>query len=266
MKLLRRILIGAVRVVLMLAIVLAGIYFVAPVALSFYAAKKAPDIVRVVPTELKDHSVSQAPATKLSYLGHDFELPWTDLDDSKTVLYPKEKPEKTRVVLTFRSGLRVMVTSIRPREYADEFATDYKMSTRTFEAVFGPGTATSDYVFAKNIYEVTPASMHYWTLSQGVRYRDMMRLLIKSVMPAKEADTGIFRVQNLDYKGFQQGNPNIRQNRILVNLFSDGGEIEIVFLLKDYDSQIVTQPEINRVIQSLKASSSVPAIPQVAKR
>lgn len=263
MKLLRRIL---VTVVVTLTVIFAFIYWIGPVALSFYAVRKAPPVINVVPVDLKDSSVSQAPGTRLSYLGHDFEVPWIDLDDSKTVLYPKEKPDKTRVILTFRSGLRVMVTSIRPREFANGFATDYKMSTPTFEAVFGQGTATSDYVFAKNIHEVTPASMHYWTLSQGVRYRDMMRLLIKSVMPAKEADTGIFRVQNLDYKGFQQGNPNIRQNRILVNLFSDGGEIEIVFLLKDYDSQIVTQPEINRVIQSLKASSSVPAIPQVAKR
>ena len=263
MRLLRRIL---VTVLITIAVIFCGIYVIGPIALSFYEVRKAPAIVRVVPVDLKDSSVSQAPGAKLSYLGHDFEVPWTDLDDSKTVLYPKDKPEKNRVVLTFRSGLKVMMTSIRPREYAVEFATDFKMSARTFEAVFGQGVATSDYTFAKNIYEFTPASMHHWSLLQGVQYRDQMRLLIKSIMPVKEADSGIFRVQNIDYKGFQQGDPNTRQNRILVNLYADAGEIEIAFFLKDYNSKLVTQPEINRVIQSLKAYTAVPAAPQVAKR
>ena len=263
MRLLRRILVTAV---VTLTVIFVFIYWIGPVALSFYAVRKAPAVFKVVPVDLKDFSVSQAPGTKLSYLGHDFEVPWTDLDDSKTVLYPKDKPEKTRVVLTFRSGLRVMVTSIRPREYADGFATDFKMPARSFESVFGPGTATSDYVFAKNIYEFTPASMHYWSLSTTVHYREQAHLIIKSMMLVLEADTGIFRVQNIDYKGFQQGDPNVRTGRILVNLYSDAGEIEIAFLLKDYHSMPLKQSEINRVIQSLKAYTTVPAAPQVAKR
>ena len=44
----------------------------APVALSFYAAKEAPGVKRVVPTELKDNSVSGAPGQKLSYFGYEF--------------------------------------------------------------------------------------------------------------------------------------------------------------------------------------------------
>jgi hypothetical protein len=49
MKLLRRILIS---VVITVAGILAGIYWIAPIALSFYTARAVPDVARVVPTEL----------------------------------------------------------------------------------------------------------------------------------------------------------------------------------------------------------------------
>jgi len=115
-RLLRRILIT---VVITLAVILVGVYWVAPVALSFYAARKAPAVARIVPTDLKDISVSQAPGAKLSYVGYEFEVRWSDLDETQTKLYPTDKPEKTRVDLHFRSGLRVWVTAIPPRSWPD---------------------------------------------------------------------------------------------------------------------------------------------------
>lgn len=115
MRLVRRIL---VTTVVTLGVILACVYWIGPIGLSFYAARKALPVARIVPTDLKDHSVSQALGTKLSYLGYEFEVPWSDLDETKTVLYPKDKPEKTRVVLAFRSGLRLMVMAVPPREFA----------------------------------------------------------------------------------------------------------------------------------------------------
>jgi hypothetical protein len=250
MKLFRRIL---TTVVITLAIIFVCVCWIAPVVLSFYAARKVPPIARLVPTDLKDHSISQAPGTKLAYFGYEFEVPWSDLDETKTTLYPKDKPEKTRVVLTFRSGLRLWVSSVPVREFAKEFAMDFKMPAQSFEAVFGRGTATSDYTFVRNVYEFTPAKMHYWSLSTGLHYREQQVLIIKSIMTVKAADTGIFYVQNLDYKGFQQGDPQVSHDRLVLDLYSDEDHIEVVFLQKDYHAATgITQPEINRIIQSLR--------------
>jgi hypothetical protein len=230
----------------------------APVALSFYAARAVPSIAGVVPTDLTDHSVSQAPGVRLSYIGYDFEIPWNDLDESKTEQYPKDKPNKTRVVLTFRSGLRLMVTAVPPREFAGEFATDFKMSPQQFEVVFGQGAATSDYTFVRNVYEFCPKKMHYWALSSGVHYREQIEMMIKSIMPTKSAETGIFYVQNQQYKGFQQGNPQVHQGTLLVSLYANDGSVEIMIAPKNYSNPAgITQPEINRIIQSLhKAAPS----------
>jgi hypothetical protein len=249
------------RIVITLALTLAAVFacvgWIAPVALSFYAAKEAPAVARVVPTDLKDQSVSQTPGTRLSYVGYEFEVPWSDLDKTKTAQYPKDKPNKTRVVLTFRSGLRLMVTAVPAGEWVQEFTRgDFRMPRQTFEAVFGHQAAASDYNFVKALYGFTPDKMHYWALSTGVHYREQVVLLIKSTAPSKPAETGIFNVRNQAYKGFQQGDPQIRQDNLLVNLYSDEGSVEIMFLQKAYHNPAgVTQPEINRIVQSLHQAS-----------
>ena len=257
MRLVRRIL---VTVAIVFAVILASACWIAPVALSFYAAKKAPAIARVVPTDVKDQTTSQGPGMKLSYFGYEFEVPWNDLDEAKTTLYPKDKPEKTRVVLGFRSGLQLIVTAVPAREFANEFATDFKMPTQQFEAVFGQGTATSDYNFVRNVYEFTPAKMHYWSLSTGVHDREQAVLIVKSLMPAKAAETGIFYVQNKDYHGFQQGDPKHRQDSLVLDLYSEDNHFEVILLQKNYHHATgVTQSEINRVIQSLRRTTPTEA-------
>jgi hypothetical protein len=253
MKLLRRIL---VTVAITFAVIFVAVYWIGPIALSFYAARKALPVARIVPTELKDHSVSPAPGTKLSYLGYEFEIPWDDLDESKTQTYPEDKPTKTRAVLAFRSGLRVMVSAIPPREMADGFTTGDlgfgKMPPQAVELLFGHGAATSDYTFVNNVYEFTPDKMHHWSLSDRLHARETILLTVKSIMPSASAETGIFRVQNQDYKGFQQGNPVKHPHRIVLTLYSEDGGVEFVFSDHDYrNSAKVTQPEINRIVESL---------------
>ena len=250
MKLARRILITAICTVA--AIVLA-VRVVLPVVLSYAAARQALPVAKIVPTELEDHSVSQALGRRVSCVGYEFEIPWDDLDDSKTVLYPKDKPTKTRAVLSFHSGLRLMVTAIPPREMADEFTKeDFKMPPQEIETVFGRGASTSDYIFVNNVYEFTPAKVHHWSLSTPLQAREMILLTVKSIMPVGSAETGIFRVRNESLKGFQQGSALKQQNRLVVTLYSEDGAVEVIFFQDKYGSAAgVTQPEINRIIQSL---------------
>jgi hypothetical protein len=71
-------------------------------------ARRAP-VVRETPHILSDLSLSKTPGRRLSYFGYDFEVPWDDLDESKTKLYP------TRVVLVFRSGKAMIFSTAPPR-------------------------------------------------------------------------------------------------------------------------------------------------------
>ena len=261
MKLLRRILLTAF---IILAVIFVGVQWIAPVTLSFYAARKAPPVARVVPADLKDKSVSETPGKKLSYFGYEFEVPWSDLEETQTKLYPKDKPNKTRVDLHFRSGLRVLVTAIPPRSWATELSTDFNVHPQRVESSFGK----SDYSFVKTLYEFTPEKMNHWSLSLRVHDREEFLLLVKSIALPRSAETGIFNLQNQSYKGFQDGNPQVRQDEIVVHLFSDEDSVEMIFLQKDYQNPTgVSQTEINRIVQSLhKATQVGAAVSQMAKR
>jgi hypothetical protein len=265
MRLLRRILIT---VAVTLTVIFVGVGWVAPVALSLYAAKKVPPVARIVPTDLKDKSVSEIPGTKLAYFGYEFEVPWGDLDETQTKLLPADKPHKTAVDLHFRSGLRLWVTALPAHEWLNASDCCVKGAVHTVASVFGQEVIRSDYNFVKAVYEFTPNKMHYWALSPRVHYSEQGVLVVKSIMPVKAAETGIFNVQNQSQKGFQQGNPQVRPDRILVNLYADDGSVEITFLQKDYkNSAGVTQPEINRIVQSLrKAPQNESTAPRIAQR
>jgi len=69
--------------------------------------------------------------------------------------------------------------------------------------------------------------MHHWVFNKGPVHRDEFLLILKSIAPAKGADSGIFYIHNQSYQRFQQGNCQVRQDRITVVLYSDEGAVEI---------------------------------------
>ncbi len=248
MRLLIRIL---TTVIITLGVIAFGAFWVAPVALSFDAARKAPPVARVVPTGLKDLSVSQVPGTKVSYVGYEFEVPWNDLEETRTRSVPKDNPYM--VGLVFRSGLHLIVSASPPRMLPKEFAREWKLSPQQLESVFGRGVSQSEYSFLENLYEFTPDKMHRWALTPSVHYREQMLLMLKTTfLSGFSADTGIFNIQNRSYRGFQLGDPQAHPRRLAVQLYSDDGAIELTFGGNGREPFAVTQPELNRIVQSLR--------------
>jgi hypothetical protein len=237
MKLLRRTLVTIVLIV-------AALCWISP-ALVVYFAKTAPAVTRIVPTELKDVSTSLAPGRKLSYFGYEFEAPWSDLDESKTQIFPENKDHMQTVWVGFRSGLNLFAV-ITPRE-----------------------RAAPDYAFLKRAYEITPDQVHYWPLIEGWGYRDAHLLLAKWAFlqgigdpggGSNPAVTGIFNLHTQRYNGFQYGDPQGRPDVLELRVYSDDSIVDIKFLQGGYDEPTgITQPEINRIVQSLRKTAS--AIP-----
>ncbi len=250
----RKLLRIVVIVVATLAVIAAGVQWVGPIVFSMWAARKLPKNAGLVPQDLRDFSISNAEGRKLAYFGYEFEVPWNDLDETQTKLIPKVNPCK--VILTFSSGLRLMVTAVPPREWANSLPADFKSSPQVIEAVFGHEAMQSDYDFVRRLYEFTPARMNRWSFSPAVHYREGFVLMVKSVALSPWADSGIFNIQNESFKGFQQGEP--RGRRVSFGLYSDEGSIEFIFGQKDYKNLAgISQPEINRIVQSLRRVSPV---------
>ena len=189
----------------------------------------------------------------------EFDVPWNDLDNTRTKLYPVDKPRKFKVDLYFRSGLRLIVTDVPPHSWASEFRDDLKLSAEQTTLLFGDKVLKSDYGFVETLYEFTPEKMNRWTFIQGNREGTL--LLVKSLVLPKWAETGIFRLRSDNYRGFQLGDPNIPQKELLVDLYSNEGSVEFSFRSQTgQKSSLVSQPEINRIIQTLRRST--PAAPK----
>ena len=234
MKVLRRILIT-------LVVIFAALSWIGPAGV-LYFAKSAPAVARVVPTELKDVSISSASGRKLSYFGYELEVPWSDFDESQSQLFPESERDTHMAWTSFRSGLKLFI-AISPRE-----------------------ARFPEYTLMKRIYEVTPDKISYWSLIQGWGYQDARFLLLKSTFlletgeprgGSNPAESGIFNLRSQGHHGFQYGDPRSRPEVLELRLYSDDGRVEMKFLQGGYDEPSgVTQAEINRIVQSLHKTAA----------
>ena len=243
------------RVVVALAIVLViGVFvtqWILPVRMSFQAARKPPTLSWLVPRELPDLSISTAPGTKLSYFGYEFEVPWTDLDDTQTRSYPH------MVLLTFHSGLKLMAGASPGKLWLNGLFGNSEITQARVEQTFG---IHSDYDFLKTLYTFTPDKIHVWSLSPRLHYRETYMLELKSVALSREAETGLFYVSNPMYKGFQVGDPQAwlsdyrpkSKSTIFLQLFSDREDVSLTLLQNDFKNPAgISQADINRIVQTI---------------
>jgi hypothetical protein len=238
-----------------LVLVATTLFWVAPVALSIWTARKVSSRARSVPVELTDKSVSPAANTKLTYFGYEFDLPWSDIDPSRS-----KTLHVNQAVIIFRSGLQMSVTALPSKEFINGIAGSYATPQTVAPFIvseFGVEATRSDYEFLRRLYNFTPEKMNRWALSPATHYRESAFLTIKYIaLLPWAADSGIFSVRNAEYRGFQQGNPQSRPTGIVVSLYSDDGGIEFVFNQRNYQNSAgVSQAEINRVIQSVQKSN-----------
>jgi hypothetical protein len=194
----------------------------------------------ITPVALTDLSTS-APAQKLSYLGYEFEVPWDDLDEQKTIHVHDWQ------LIVFRSGNSIVFYTSPPDEFVNSF---FKQDSGRESAL--ARSYVDDYHFIDAALESTPGQIGLFTPVKHAA-RVIFLLLIKSiVMGANHDESGVFLIQTKDFHGFQYGNPASHPPEIQADLFSDKVHLHFVFPNKK-NAGFISQPEINRVIQSVHA-------------
>lgn len=82
-------------------------------------------------------------------------------------------------------------------------------------------------------------------MSQGVL------LTVKAICVPGDPNSGIFAVQGKDFKGFQYGRPQSPPKHLLVELFPEGGHLDLFFDQKENGPTVISQADINRVVQTI---------------
>jgi hypothetical protein len=84
-----------------------------------------------------------------------------------------------------------------------------------------------------------------------------MMLTIKAIAEPSGAATGVFAIRTSRFKGFQYGDPSLGAKRITVDLLDDAGGLELSIGPKNNGPDArIPQPQINRIIQSVRRISS----------
>jgi hypothetical protein len=239
------------RFLLRLAAFLAGIIFVVGTLAWFFAlplearywARRVP-VLRQTPSSVRDSSFTQSTGRKITFCGSTFDIPWSDLDDSKT------KAGGNSTTFFFNSGLVALLKCQPPREFVEGVLSSTKMSSDDFRRAFGDGALESDYALTRLMLETTPDTIGIHTphRQQG----PLMAMLILKGIATPPADSGMFAIHTPEFDGFQYQNPQANPNWVLMDLFAADRGLEFQFFLHYHGaSPHVSQADINRIIRTV---------------
>jgi hypothetical protein len=190
-------------------------------------------------------SISQAPGTKLSYFGYEFEIPWTDIDEEKTKIVGGNK-----AIIAFRSGNVLSVWSGPPHEFMNALLEEGKIDRDNLRKIYGDQALESDYNFKRLILDTTPDKITLFSASQTAASQGVL-LIVKGICIPGDPNSGIFAVQGKEFKGFQYGRPQSPPKQLSVELFPENGHLDILFGQKKNGPTVISQADINRVVQTI---------------
>ncbi len=208
---------------------------------------KAP-VVRITPAQILNSAVAPGPGTKLSYFGYKFEVPWDDVDGGMGRVNPGKSAK-----IVCRSGLTLVLLNGPPHEFANTMLSSLQVQRGNLEQSFG-AAFQSDYEVHRLIWEASPTNITPFVARQEA-VREMLLLTIKAISAPRGAENGVFAVTTPDFKGFQFGRPQNSSNMVDVELFSDNGSLDFIFLQKLGGPTVLTQGDMNRVLRTLQKDS-----------
>ena len=152
-------------------------------------------IVKSVPAELRDRSVSQAPGQRLSFMGVELEVPWGDVDQSKSRI------AADWALSVLRSGNSIIFCVNKSNAFMNGLFRDKTASPDLCTKLYCQDVLKSDYAVRKAIFETTPSDITLLTPSgraAGLTYV----IFIKAIMPPT-TDWAIYNIETAGLRGFQ---------------------------------------------------------------
>jgi hypothetical protein len=212
-----------------------------------YAAIKAP-VLKETPIPIRDSSVTRSPGRKLAFCGCEYDIPWSDLDETKT------KVGVNSTILYFDSGLVTLLKCEPPREFVESVLSSFKLSPENFRRAFGESVLDSDYALTGLMLGTTPDEITFRTPH---RYQaSKMAMLVLKATATPRADSGMFSIHTEEFDGFQYQDPQRIPDWVLLDLFASDRGLEFQFFLNYHGaSPHVSQADINRVIRTVRKIS-----------
>ncbi|HKW64447.1 MAG TPA: hypothetical protein VJN89_17985 [Candidatus Acidoferrum sp.] len=215
-----------------------------------FLTRKAP-AVSMAPAQLADSSISRSPGKKLSYFGYEFEVPWNDVDESKS----GPIPDSNKAMIVFHSGNSLSVWHGSQRAFLNQVLSNDKIDQNTLRRIVGDEALQSDFALYRTILQMTPDKMTPFEHQTDAANQALLLLVKGFCMPAG-SDSGVFSITAGEFSGFQFGRPQNPSGQVSVRLFSPTSSLNFIFLHPIGGPTAISQPDINRLLQTLHKSAS----------
>ena len=133
-----------------------------------------------------------------------------------------------------------------------EIAQDPQLHIQNLQLLFGDLLNRSPYDQYATLLQTTPESMHPFG-PRAEAARGMALLMIKAIAITPNPETGMFSFEFPNKRGFQIGDPR-RTSRVGLEVFGLGEHHLEIFLGTRNDGIRLSQPEVNRVLTSLRTA------------
>jgi len=202
--------------------------------------------VAVIPSPLPDSSISTVPGTAVDLFGYQFEVPWqgpaTVGDSPDHGAARVVQPSGQRSIFFFNPvNDRGLVKTLRAQ------LTARGSDPSAANAYLG---AESDYDLERSILYATPNQLSLMFPDRREVFA-AARLMIKKDTE-RSPGAGLYSFKIGDLRGFQFGDPG-RANSMSIDAYdSHDRKFEFVIGSKPGPATAITQPEINRLLQTLR--------------
>lgn len=233
----RRLFWGAVTVLMVVLVLYYG-----PAVVFFYATKRTirnEPASRVVPQPLLDTAVAPAAGPEFSYFGVQFRAAWDGQTEIKEV--------RSLVRIQFPTGQSVLFFD--PSAGLDMVETARQAHQPDFiENLYGAEAARSNYSLMEAALNSIPDQLSLWQTRRGIATKGQL-LILKTII-IRHGETGLYRFQMGNLKGFQEGDPG-KANVVVVHGF-DKSDRQYEIEVGAPRAGLIKQSEINTILSSLQ--------------
>jgi hypothetical protein len=204
----------------------------------------------VVPIPLSNTSISQQKGTSENFFGYQFEVPWQG----------GEQKQQDSVALVFSQSNQEALLFFDPggdRGFIRMLKQTPGLQVGYLNPVYGRENVQSDYEFERAALKTIPSQLLlFLPWSKEVYAANLLRMKEAFLLGPQDR---LYSFEFGQLRGFQHGDP-VRDKNVEVEAYDAGDrKFKLIFSSKSGPNGGLTQPDINRVLQTLR---SVPAMQQ----
>jgi hypothetical protein len=204
-----------------------------------WEVRNAPELW-IVPTPLSDLSINRSPGKKFSYIGYEFESPWTEVK--------KERQAESIATLNFSGGEVISIS--KGTDVLRAMKQEARKRGADIRDVFGDQVAGSNYAMRSKILYLTPRDLRLFSPPRQMVANSILLSLKKIYTGA--AKGRLYSFQTEWVRGFQEGD-TARNNVVTIYAFDEQDREIVVFVGTEPNTgSKPTQADINRILYSLR--------------